>query len=521
MMTTTTIMTMKMMKMMMMARSEKKAKRHSASDGNILTKHRGFSVRTRVLAGMLGLMTAAFAITGTVVYLIEVETMDARIDDSLKRSVQEFEALAARHSARATATEPLTAEVLLYAAMQQTLPAKNEGMLSIVDSAIRWTAPENVETRLEKDPEFVAWLLNQAPDQYITIQSVTTSTGTYRVLNVPMVFTQPAAESQLVFAYDYTAEKHALNRGFLMFAAAGFAVLLAAGAVGWLLVGRFLHPVSLLRDTAQQISESDLSQRIEVVGKDDLAELTITVNAMLDRVENAVISQRQLLDDVGHELRTPVTIIQGHLELMDRNDPEDVDQARDIALAELDRMSFLINDLVTLATSSSADFVRPVPTNTGTLLDELLDRAYPLGDRTWRIGHRVEISTNLDPQRITQAMLQLCSNAVKFTTDGSTITLGTNLVSISDEEQVLRLWVRDEGVGIAPEDQAKIFERFGRGRNSKRTEGSGLGLNIVSAIVEAHHGHVGVDSQVGAGSTFVMEIPACLEREEDEPDTDY
>ena len=509
------------MMMMTMTKTDRKTRKLLARSTNTSAKLRGFSVRTRVLAGMLGLMTVAFAVTGTAVYLIQVGTMDARIDDSLKRSAQEFEVLAARHSARATAAEPLTADVLLYTAMQQTLPAKHEGMLSIVDSTIRWTAPENVATRLEKDPEFVSWLVTQSTDQYILIQSVTTNTATYRVLNVPMVFTQPASDSQLVFAYDYTAEKHALNRGFVMFAAVGITVLLAAGAVGWLLVGRFLRPVSLLRNTAQQISESDLSQRIEVVGQDDLAELTITVNAMLDRVENAVLSQRQLLDDVGHELRTPVTIIQGHLELMDRSDPDDVDQARDIALAELDRMSFLINDLVTLATSSGVDFVQPVPTNTGTLLDELLDRAYPLGNRIWRIGHRAEITTNLDPQRITQAMLQLCSNAVKFTDDGSTITLGTNLVSVSDEEQVLRLWVRDEGVGIAPEDQSKIFERFGRGRNSKRTEGSGLGLNIVSAIAGAHHGHVGVDSQVGAGSTFVIEIPAYLEREEDEPDTDY
>ncbi|PQZ96484.1 two-component sensor histidine kinase [Arthrobacter sp. MYb227] len=470
---------------------------------------------------MLGLMTVAFAITGTAVYLLQVGTMDARIDDSLKRSAQEFEVLAARHSVRATNAEPLTAEALLYAAMQQTLPAKHEGMLSIVDGKIRWTAPEVVNTRLEEDPEFVSWVLNQASDEYIMLQSMSTTTSTYRVLNVPINFTQSASNSHLIFAYNYSAEKHALNRGFLMYTVVGFTVLLAAGAAGWLLVGRFLRPVALLRDTAQQISESDLSQRIEVVGRDDLAELTITVNAMLDRVENAVVSQRQLLDDVGHELRTPVTIVQGHLELMDRNDPEDVDQARDIALSELDRMSFLINDLVTLATSNSVGFVQPVPTHTGTLLDELLDRAYPLGERIWRIGHRVEIITNLDPQRITQAMLQLCSNAVKFTAVGSTITMGTNLVSISDEDQVLRLWVRDEGVGIAPEDQEKIFERFGRGRNSKRTEGSGLGLNIVSAIAEAHHGHVGVDSQIGAGSTFVIEIPIYLESAEDEPDTDY
>lgn len=492
----------------------------SAPEGTRFAR-RGFSVRTRVLAGMLGLMTLAFAVTGTVVYLLQVKTMDARIDDSLKRSVQEFQVLTARSSELATAAEPLTAEVLLYTAMQQTLPARHEGMLSLVNQKVRWTAPEVVQTRLENDPGFVAWAVHDAPDEQIMLQTVPTSQSTYRAVSIPLTVTQPRTPAHLVFAYDYTAEKQALNRGFVMYMVVGMVILLAAGTAGWLLVGRFLRPVALLRDTARKISESDLSQRIEVVGRDDLAELTITVNAMLDRVENAMVSQRQLLDDVGHELRTPVTIIQGHLELMDANDPVDVDQSRDIALAELDRMSLLINDLVTLATSNSVDFVQPVPTNIGTLLDDLLDRARPLGERAWRIGHRVEAVANVDPQRITQAMLQLCSNAVKFSADGSTITMGTNVTHGTNEESVLRLWVRDEGVGIGAEDQSRIFERFGRGRNSKRTEGSGLGLNIVSAIAEAHHGSVGVSSDVGVGSTFVIEIPTSLEREEDEPDTDH
>jgi two-component system OmpR family sensor kinase len=477
-------------------------------------------VRTRVLAGMLGLITLAFAVTGTVVYLLQVRTMDARIDDSLKRSVQEFQVLAARSSESATASAPLTAEGLLYTAMQQTLPAKHEGMLSMVNDEVRWTAPEIVQLRPENDPEFIAWAVNSAPDERVMLQTVPTAKATYRVVSIPLTLAQPQPPAHLFLAYDYTAERQALNRGFLMYVAVGLVILLVAGAAGWLLVGRFLRPVALLRDTARKISESDLSQRIEVVGRDDLAELTMTVNAMLDRVENAMVSQRQLLDDVGHELRTPVTIVQGHLELMDPLDPEDVNQSRDIALAELDRMSFLINDLVTLANSNRVDFVQRAVTNIGTLLDDLLDKARTLGDRVWRIGHRVEATADVDPQRITQAMLQLCSNAVKFSADGSTITMGTNITTDSGNE-VLRFWVRDEGVGIAVADQERIFERFGRGHNSKRTEGSGLGLNIVSAIAGAHGGSIGVSSDVGVGSTFVIEIPIAPEKEEDEPNTDH
>ncbi|MGL3806890.1 ATP-binding protein [Paeniglutamicibacter sp. R2-26] len=468
---------------------------------------RGWSVRSRVLAGMLGLITIAFMVTGSVVYLLQLSSMDARIDDSLKRSVEEFRVLAARHSDPTVFPEPVTAEVLLYTAMQQTLPANHEGMLSIVNGKVRWTAPEVVDLRLENDPEFVAWATGGASRTEVVVESVTTATTTYRAVSVPVALGEPAEPAHLVFAYDYSAEKRALNQGFAMYLLVGLAVLLIAGVVGWMLVGRILRPVALLRDTARQISESDLAQRIEVVGRDDLAELSATVNAMLDRLENAMTSQRQLLDDVGHELRTPVTIIQGHLELMDPVDPGDVNQSRDIALAELDRMSFLINDLVTLATSNRIDFVHPVPTNVGALLDDLLDTARPLGDRTWKVGHRNEAVVLLDPQRITQAMLQLCSNAVKFSAPGTTITLGTNITGSTGGQGTLRLWVRDGGIGIAPEDQERIFERFGRGHNSKRTEGSGLGLNIVAAIAAAHHGTVGVSSDPGMGSTFVIEIP--------------
>ena len=213
-------------------------------------------MRSRLLAGMLGHITIASMVTGTVVYLLQLSTMDNRIGDHRRQDL-----------------------------------------------------PRGFST---------------------------------------CIHGRATTQAHLVFAFDYSAEKRALNNGFLMYLLVGVGVLLVAGVTGWLLVGRLLLPVTLLRDTARQISESDLSQRIEVVGRDDLAELTVTVTAMLDRLESAMVSHRQLLDDVGHELRTPVTIIRGHLEPMDRSDPDEVDQARDIALAELDRMSYLINDLVTL-----------------------------------------------------------------------------------------------------------------------------------------------------------------------------
>jgi signal transduction histidine kinase len=213
--------------------------------------------------------------------------------------------------------------------------------------------------------------------------------------------------------------------------------------------------------------------------------------------------QRQFLDDAGHELRTPITIVRGHLELMDATDSSDVAETRTLALDELDRMQRLVDDLVVLAKAQRPDFVRPEPVEVDRLIDDVMDKARPLGDRDWQIDARVDVMLELDGQRITQALLQLISNAIRFTAPGQTIAIGGRI-----DDGTLQLWVRDTGSGIAPDEAEKIFERFGRAAIGRGGEGSGLGLAIVRAIAEAHHGRIVLYSTPGHGATFVIEIPA-------------
>src|SRR5699024_12527728 len=122
---------------------------------------------------------------------------------------------------------------------------------------------------------------------------------------------------------------------------------------------------------------------IQVRGHDEFAELTVTINEMLDRLQQALEQQKQLLDHVGPELRTPITIVRGHLELMDANDPQDVNEARDIGLDELQRMSLLVNDLVVLAQSDRTDFIRPTPVDIADLMHDTSAKAAALGHRDW------------------------------------------------------------------------------------------------------------------------------------------
>jgi signal transduction histidine kinase len=367
-----------------------------------------------------------------------------------------------------------------------------------------------VQLRLENDRELIDKVVAQPETERIILTSIQTEQTTYRAVTVPVQLSSDPTHSIFLLAFDYDAELEELGDNFRTYTLISLAALVLISGVGWLVAGRLLAPIRLVRETAQKITETDLSRRIPVSGHDDLSELSQTFNEMLDRLQGSMTAQRQLLDDVGHELRTPITIVQGHLELQDSRDPEDIDSVRAIALDELDRMRLLVDDLVTLAGVERPEFVKPRPLEVGQLTDDVLDKARTLGDRRWVVDSRAEHMWSLDPKRVTQAWLQLAANAVKFSPTGSTIAVGSRAVPGE-----LRLWIRDEGAGIAPEDQSRIFERFARGANGTRAEGSGLGLTIVNAIAHAHGGTVELASAPGHGSTFTIVIQ---EREPEQED---
>ncbi|QTE29102.1 sensor histidine kinase [Pengzhenrongella sicca] len=497
-------------------------------------RQRRMTVRVRVLAAVLALAALAMAIAGATSTVVQTRRTDARIDDSLGRAAQDL-----RDFAR-TDLDPATGEPfadladLLYLAVQRRAPAANEGALALVDGRETWLAARTVSLRLEDDPELMAVLRTLDPATAPRLRTQSTATTQYRFVALPVSVSGDPAQGFFVVAVDRSAEHRALMDSLRGSLVVSLGSLLIIGAVGWLVVGGLLRPVRLLRDTAQRITETDLTERIAVTGRDDLSDLARTVNAMLDRLQRAVESQRDLLDDVGHELRTPLTIVRGHLELMDPANPADARATQSLALAELDRMHRLVDDLATLAIVDRPDFVRPRPTDLGQLTDDVLDNARLLGDRRWQVEARADAVVVVDAQRITQAWLQLIANAVRYSPAGSRVRVGSAVT----HGRVL-IWVHDDGAGVAAQDAGRIFQRFERGaqtRAAQRANGAGLGLPIVAAIAAAHDGSVRLERARTdqpptapaaprepdawgplAGARFVLDLPAVEIPRDDDP----
>lgn len=467
------------------------------------------SIRTRIIALVIVLTALALAVSGFTLYALQRANTLSRIDAYLLKVEEELKILAQ------DGVDPVTGEQfkgpseVLRTYLERNVLAVNEGQVAVVAGQIRWTAAEGVALRPENDAQMLSRLIPLGELDHVSRGQIQTSSGKYVYLVVPLAFTSlgdsPEARGALIHVHDLDVEQTLIDETIGQYAIVALGALALVSVLVWLVIGRLLRPIGWLRETTESIGEDDLTTRIPVQSRDDLGRLTVSINGMLDRVQHSVESQRQLLDDVGHELRTPITIVRGHLELVDPEDPVDVRNTRDVAMDELQRMGKLVNDLLLLATSTRPDFIQPEWVDIATLLDSTFEKARALGPQKWRIASMVAGECWLDETRVTQAWLQLAANAVKYSAPDSAIALGTRIT-----RGELHLWVQDEGVGIPADELTTVRARFGRARGAAATaDGAGLGLSIVENIVSGHHGRLQIQSQPGEGSTFTIVLPAA------------
>lgn len=455
----------------------------------------GVSVRVRLTAAVALLTGLALAAAGLLVYTLESTRLESDVRDQIDQELAEFDQLRSGQDPE-SALASSRPESLIRLFLRRNVPGGDEVLVGWWDGRPQVASPGSSHPGLVRDPAFlriVEQRLGRGGSTELAMEY-----GDVLVTVVPV--RNSTTQGALVVAHFLTDAKAELTRVMQTYAAVSLLLLLAVSASAAWLAGRLLAPLRELRATAQEISETDLSRRLVVTGNDDITALTRTFNEMLSRLENAFSSQRHFLDDASHELRTPLTVLRGHLELMDADDPQDVAATKELLLDELDRMSRLVEELIWLSKTERPGFFTMRPVLLKPFLLSVLDKCRALGRRDWTFDDCPEVAVRMDDQRVTQLLLQLAHNAVKHTDDGDEIGLGGDAVGAGE----VRLWVRDTGHGVPPEDRDRIFRRFARGETGADDEGFGLGLAIVSAIARAHNGSVEVADTPGGGATFTL-----------------
>lgn len=459
------------------------------------TERRVVSARARILGWYVLLLAVALvaALLLQRALLLRQASVDA--DLALDQEVSELRQLAG--GVDPATGDPFAGDVeaIFDVFLSRNVPLEGEGVVTIVDGL-----PYKTDVT---GAELVAMGL---VEQWVDVTEPTrdelqTERGPLRYLAVPL---ELGDERLGVFVVVILMESRlesiddVVRLGALVYGT----IFVVASTLAWMAAGGVLRPLRELRDAAAGISDSDLTRRIPVRGNDEIAGLGLTFNSMLDRIEQAFATQRRFVDDAGHELRTPITVIRGNLEVMG-DDPGERKATIALVTDELDRMGRIVDDLLVLAKAENTDFIEPHPLDLGAFTDELLAKAKLMSDRPWAVDEREEVVIVADEQRLTQAMMNLVRNAAEHTPPGTRIAIGT---ALRNGEAVM--WVRDEGPGVPDEERDRLFERFARGtRGRRRTEGAGLGLSIVAAIAEGHGGSVTIDDAPGGGALFSIHIP--------------
>jgi two-component system, OmpR family, sensor kinase len=452
-------------------------------------------VRTRVLVFFLILLVISTAASVLVLREVLISRIGDQVEKQLVPHVDTLRNLSA--SGRPADGRPFESLNQLFDAyLAQSAPPPDGALVTYIgDQRYDQLVSEPTATGLEFAFDDVA--AGETPAS----GTIDSSLGEAQYIAVPV--SGGGEAGTLVVAALTAAERDQVESAVRIAIGVSIVVLLLASLFIWLAAGRAIAPLQALSRTARTISETDLSGRIPVRGNDEIAELGRTFNSMLDRLETAFADQKDFLTDVGHELRTPITVIRGHLETLG-DSPREREDAIAVMQDELERMNRYVDDLLLLTKAPRPDFLRLGPLDLDLFTHDLFAKVGTLGDRDWRLeGTGVGLVVG-DQHRLTQAVMNLADNAVRHTRPGEPIWLGSSLA-----EDQARLWVRDAGPGVDPADRERIFARYVRARPSDRSraDGAGLGLSIVRAIAEAHGGWAELDSSPGQGSTFTIVIP--------------
>lgn len=338
---------------------------------------------------------------------------------------------------------------------------------------------------------------------------------TYRILALEL----PSGLGIVVASLSLESVQENIDQLRFLLTLIGLVVLILIAGLSQRAIRISLRPLATVESTAEAIAEGDLSARLpSAKPHTEVGRLVASLNQMLTRIEESFAVRvesegklRRFVADASHELRTPVTAIRGFAELYRQGAVSGEEKTREVVQRIEDesiRMGGLVEDLLLLARLDQSPEIEKLPVNLNEVIADAIESARVSGpDHPIEMSSPAEDSYLLgDRNRIHQVIANLLANARSHTPPGTKITVG-----ISPGPAAIEVRVADNGPGLSPMDQERIFERFYRADTSRmravKTEGSGLGLSIVKAIMEAHGGHVRVESLPGEGATFILTFP--------------
>jgi signal transduction histidine kinase len=410
-----------------------------------------------------------------------------------------------------------------YLIRRSNLPFQFRTTLSIANKAGQPLASSNttLETDLRELLASNATLSDQTslgPNSFVV--TVKNKKSIYRMLYSPIKVSGQQIGSIRIACLLDTAITNSTNFAwstalFLLLAI----VLNISGSI--ILVMRVLTPVREMSEAVEHISEQNLDQRLPILpGHDELSHLSITFNRALDRIANAWRFQEDLVNDLSHQLRTPLTTLRSSMELVLRQQrkPEEYRNVLEDSLGDIDHLNSLVNTMLTVARlEGSTNVLKTQPINPETMIRELCEELIPLWEDK---GLKIQIDSdlpqqyqaNIDRFYLCQAIINILDNAQKYSPVGGIIHLYF-LTAISGKNQQWRLEIANDGPCIPEDSLERIFDRFYRSATETNSiaTGFGLGLNIARRIIQLHGGSISARNRVGNGVVFELVFPGLVD----------
>jgi two-component system OmpR family sensor kinase len=455
-----------------------------------------------VLASTLTLFVTACVLV-SLSYLVTVRSLDAATDRALKREAEAYlgamrgspqggTLVTATRSYLGARTAEAGIDPILIVALNQPGPG--------------WRILSNSDVRLENAGSNIPL---QSPPRGAETLNVSLGGKTYRVLAAPILDANGNRAGMFEAALALDAQRRTARALAITLTITGLVAVAAGFLLSLWTAGRALQPLRRMAADAAEVTHAEPGRRLAYKGPPDaLGSLADSVNQMLDRLEAGAAEQRRFIADASHELRTPVAIVRGNVELLQTRDdiPAGADEQLEMIASESGRMTRLLDELLVLARLQGAPPTRFQPLHAPTILAEVAARARLLGHRQITSSCTfTDAWVSGDPDQLEQALLNIVRNAVAHTDDGGHIDIDCRY-----DGRTVRFRVTDDGPGIAEKDLGRIFDRFYRSQGEREgaTGGAGLGLPIAKALVELHEGRITAENVEPHGARFTIELLA-------------